>query len=89
MVAKEFDPEDIGVRKLMERDLFVVHDSEDNRDAIQRIRCGVRRLPVVSPDGALVGGIAPDDLLEFLADELIEIARVSSRRRYAERQRRA
>jgi CBS domain-containing protein len=50
---------------------------------------GVRRLPVVDREGALVGVAALDDLLEYIADELAGIARVSSRGRHEQRKRRA
>jgi predicted transcriptional regulator len=90
LVAKEIDPHDIAVSDLMGQELFVAREEEDIHDVIQRMRYrGVRRLSVVSPDGALAGVIALDDLLKYLADELVGIARVSSRGRYAERQRRA
>jgi predicted transcriptional regulator len=90
LVAKEIAPHEIAVSDLMGQELFVAHEEEDIHDVIQRMRYrGVRRLPVVSSDGALAGVIALDDLLEYLADELVGIARVSSRGRYAERQRRA
>jgi CBS domain-containing protein len=89
LVAKEVDPHEIVVSDLMARELFVAHEEEDIHDVIQRMRYrGVRRLPVVGADGALAGVIALDDLLEYLADGLVGIARVSSRGRYVERQRR-
>jgi hypothetical protein len=70
--------------------VFVALEEEDIHDAIQRMRYrGVRRLPVVDREEALVGVIALDDLLEYIADELAGVARVSSRGRHAERKRRA
>lgn len=90
LVAKEVDPRPIAVGDMISGELHVAREDEDIHDAIQRMRYrGVRRLPVVDQDGALSGIIALDDLLEYLADELVGIARVSSRGRYAERQRRA
>ena len=89
LVAKEVDPVDIMVTDLMARELFVALENEDIHEAIQRMRYrGVRRLPVVDRQGALVGVIALDDLLEYIADELTGIARISSRGRHAERKRR-
>jgi predicted transcriptional regulator len=89
IVAKDVDPREIAVTYLMGRELFLALEEEDIHEVIQRMRYrGVRRLPVVSSDDTLVGVIALDDLLEFLADELVGIARVSSRGRFAERQRR-
>lgn len=89
LVAKEVDPRDIAAGDLMASELLVAEEDEDIHEAIERMRFGgVRRLPVVDRDGALCGVIALDDLLEYLADELVGIARVSSRGRYTERRRR-
>jgi CBS domain-containing protein len=89
LVAKEIDPRDILVGDLMASDLYVAREDEDIHVVIQRMRYrGVRRLPVVGADGAMTGVIALDDLLERLADSLLEVAHVSSRGRRTERQRR-
>jgi CBS domain-containing protein len=45
---------------------------------------GVRRVPVVSPGGALAGIIAIDDLLELVAEELGDFVRTISRERVRE-----
>jgi len=37
---------------------------------------GVRRLPVVSDSGGLVGILTLDDLLELLAEELLALAKL-------------
>lgn len=90
LVAKEVDPRDVAVGDLMARELLVAPEEEDIHDVIERMRFGgVRRLPVIDKEGALAGVIALDDLLEYLAEELVGIARVSARGRYTERLRRA
>jgi predicted transcriptional regulator len=38
---------------------------------------GIRRVPVVSEGGALVGIVSADDLLGFLAEEMEELSRIS------------
>jgi len=40
---------------------------------------GVRRLPTVDHEGQLVGIVTVDDLLEILAEELNELARIVAR----------
>jgi CBS domain-containing protein len=38
---------------------------------------GIRRVPVVNAAGGLTGIVSADDLLEFLADEMSELSRIS------------
>jgi CBS domain-containing protein len=40
---------------------------------------GVRRLPIVGSDGQLVGIVTIDDLLEVLAEQITELAKVVAR----------
>jgi CBS domain-containing protein len=40
---------------------------------------GVRRLLVVNQEGALVGIISADDILDLLAEEMKELAKIASR----------
>jgi len=48
--------------------LVVARDTEDLEEAAERMRThGVRRLPVVDREGALVGVVTLDDLLQVLA----------------------
>lgn len=50
-------------------------------------RKGSRRLPVVDAHNALLGILTVDDLTQFLAEELTELARISPRQRQNERER--
>jgi CBS domain-containing protein len=40
---------------------------------------GVRRVPVISETGALIGILALDDMLELLSEELSLLAKLTSR----------
>lgn len=63
-------------------------ESELAYDAVWAMRRkGCRRLPVVDAHGGLVGIISADDLTQFLAEELTELARVSPQQRRDERER--
>ena len=55
-------------------------------DALEIMRKnGVRRVPVVDQEGALVGILAVDDLVEVFADRLSELAILFSREQRIER----
>ena len=62
---------------VMTRDPLVVGEEDSLEDAIKRMRTrGVRRAPVVTPHGALIGLVSTDDLIAQVARELTAIARV-------------
>jgi CBS domain-containing protein len=80
VLAEELDPRRISVEDIMNPELITVRESEEMLPAIQQMRAkGVRRVPVVSDDGALVGILAVDDLLELLAEEMGELAKLIAR----------
>jgi CBS domain-containing protein len=47
---------------------------------------GIRRVPVVNSMGGLTGIVSIDDLVEFLAEEMGELSRISSRQLANEKQ---
>jgi len=67
----------ITVGDIMAEKLVTVKDSTGVYEAIQYMRGeGVRRLPVVDSKGGLIGILTLDDLLELLAEELLELSRL-------------
>ena len=63
----------------MSAQLLTASEDEDVYDIIERMRVnGIRRLPVVNSLGGLSGIVSIDDLLAFLAQEMAELARISS-----------
>lgn len=65
------------VGDIMGSKLATVKDSTGIYESIQYMRAeGVRRLPVVDSKGGLVGILTLDDLLELLAEELLELSRL-------------
>ena len=80
VIARDGDPNQVRAADLMCADLETVLDSELVYDAIWRMRKRqVLRLPVVDAHGALVGVLTADDVAEFLASELTEVARLRKR----------
>ncbi|OHV95000.1 histidine kinase [Janthinobacterium lividum] len=79
VIALGLDPASLLVGDIMSAQLLTASEDEDAYDIIERMRVnGIRRLPVVNSLGALSGIVSIDDLLAFLAQEMAELARISS-----------
>jgi CBS domain-containing protein len=77
IMAPELDPAAMTVGDIMEQELMTVKESMGLFEAIQYMRSKtVRRLPIVDENGALIGILALDDLLELLSEELLAIAKL-------------
>jgi len=77
IMAPELDPAAMTVGDIMEQELVTVKESMGLFEAIQYMRSKtVRRLPIVDENGALIGILALDDLLELLSEELLAIAKL-------------
>jgi CBS domain-containing protein len=70
IVAFGLDPATMTAGDVMSEKPAVVDEDDDLLAALAHMReRGVRRLPVVRPDGALAGMLALDNLLEALGEE--------------------
>jgi CBS domain-containing protein len=68
-------PYDTAVRTVMSTDLVTACVDDTVDEIVYRMRTtGVRRLPIVNEDGALIGLVSLDDLYVMLAGELGETA---------------
>lgn len=77
IIAAELDQRVITVGDIMVPELTTVKENTGVFEAIQYMRAkGVRRLPVVDDSGGLLGILTLDDLLELLAEELFELAKL-------------
>jgi CBS domain-containing protein len=86
IMAKELDPSSVTVSDIMVSRLSTATEAEGVYETIERMRRdGVRRMPVINGLGGLVGIITVDDLTGYLADELNELSRVSTRQRVREK----
>ncbi len=80
VIATGLDPATITVGDIMSRELVVERESNSVIETLEIMRFkGVRRLPIVDGEGQLTGIVTVDDLLEILAEELNELARVVAR----------
>lgn len=77
VVAMGVDPDMVKVGEVMGPELVAVGEGETVYDTIQRMRQrGVRRTPVLDAQGGLLGIVSLADLLEFVAEEMTQLARV-------------
>lgn len=75
VVAQGRDPDKVRLSTLIRRKPTVIREDAGVLDATKLLsRRGVRRLPVVSRTGKLVGIISLDDLIMLLGSELGHIA---------------
>ncbi|WP_139556841.1 CBS domain-containing protein [Methylotetracoccus oryzae] len=80
VMAAELDPDTVTIGDLVARELVTARETDSLWDTLQRMRThGTRRMPVVDHQGHLVGILSVEDMLELLAVELNELARVSAR----------
>jgi len=85
VVAAGVDPDALKVGDIMGPEVATVRESEGLFEALRYMRDkGVRRMPVVDRDGALVGILTLDDLLSLLAEEMTELAKLVSHERQRE-----
>jgi Predicted signal-transduction protein containing cAMP-binding and CBS domains len=77
VMAKGVNPDMLRVSDIVSDRLVTVMESEGAYDAIWHMCSkGVRRLPVVDDHSRLLGVVAVDDLVQFLAEELSALARI-------------
>jgi CBS domain-containing protein len=85
IVAKVCPAEGCTVENIMCAQLVSVAESEGVITTIRLMRThGIRRIPVVDGDGGLVGIVSADDMLDLLAEELAELAKIAPRQQVQE-----
>ena len=85
IVAKSGDPESVSAGDAMSYDLTTVNEEDDLMHVIEIMRDkGIRRVPVVDLDEALVGIITVDDVLDLLSEIFIDIVHLVDRQRKRE-----
>jgi len=80
LTALDLDAKTLTVGDIMSEPLVTAREDEGLLEAMEIMRYkGVRRLPIVGGDGQLVGIVSIDDLLEVLAEQMTELAKVVAR----------
>lgn len=86
VMAAKVDFERVAVGDVMSFELVTAQEGDGIWDTIHRMRSkGVRRIPVVDAQDALVGILSMDDLLDFLVEELSDLVRLVKREQTSER----
>lgn len=79
MAEAPSDLETMHVVRVMSEQLVTARDTERMYDVRKKMRArGVRRIPVVDAEGRLQGIIAFDDMVEWMAQELTDLAQLVS-----------
>ncbi len=79
MAEAPSDLETMHVARVMSEQLVTARDTERMYDVRKKMRArGVRRIPVVDAEGRLQGIIAFDDMVEWMAQELTDLAQLVS-----------
>lgn len=87
IIGESLSVDDFTVGDIMSRQLICVQEKEGMIETIRLMRVhGIRRIPVVDDGGGLAGIISVDDMLDFLAEELTELAKVAPREQAIEAQ---
>jgi len=80
VIAKSLPVKDFMVGDIMSPQLISVQEKDGVVETIRLMRAnGIRRIPVLNQEGGLAGIISVDDLLDLLAEELTELAKVAPR----------
>lgn len=75
VLAQEVDARALKVGDVMTRNPLVIDEAQSIEAVLRHMReAGVRRVPVVDRSGALTGVLSIDDVLEQIAEQLINIA---------------
>jgi CBS domain-containing protein len=89
VIAEAVGLDEVTIGDVMSYALLKVSDEESVFETAQRMRArGVRRVPVISGTGELVGILALDDILSLLSEELSLLTKVTSRESEQEKKKR-
>ena len=80
IISQSLDLNEFNVGDIMSPQLISAQEKEGVFETIQLMRAkGIRRIPVVNQEGGLEGIVSADDILDLLAEEMAELAKVAPR----------
>jgi CBS domain-containing protein len=80
VLAQELDMEAVTVGDVMSMEIVTARESEELWDTLNRMRSqGIRRMPVVNERGGLEGIITADDIVEVIAEGVMDLAKLIRR----------
>jgi CBS domain-containing protein len=89
MIAKDVDLNAVAIGDVMSFELATAREDDEILETVKLMRAkGVRRVPVVDKEGALVGILAVDDLIELLQELVADIGGLIAREQKREQRRR-
>lgn len=90
ILAKELKADEILVADAMSFELLTALEEDEIFETLKRMRAGgVRRIPVVNGQGGLEGIIAADDLVDLLAEEMMDLVALISNQQHLEQKNRS
>ena len=85
IVAKGTNPESVSVGDAMSYELVTVQEDDDLLHVLEVMRDkGIRRVPVIDVDEALVGIMTVDDILDVLSEIFVDIVHLVDTQRRRE-----
>lgn len=86
VIANEVDINAVTIEDVMSFDLVTIKANDDLMAAVKQMRShGIRRIPVVTEEGNLVGILAVDDIIDVITEQLVDIDQLISREQNKER----
>ncbi|MGZ5006549.1 MAG: CBS domain-containing protein [Methylobacter sp.] len=80
IIAQSLDINEFSVGDVMGPQLVSVEENEGVFETIRLMRShGIRRIPVVNRERGLIGIVSVDNILDLLAEEINELAKVAPR----------
>lgn len=80
IIGDSLSVDDFTVGDIMRQQLITVQEKDGVIETIRLMRAhGIRRIPVIDEEGGLAGIVSVDDMLDLLAGELTELAKVAPR----------